>query len=206
MARIFNTYGPRMHPNDGRVVSNFIVQALKGEDITIYGDGMQTRSFCYVDDLIDGWLRLMDHTPDDFTGPVNLGNPVEMPVKQLAERDRQARRRQVEARAYRPLPVDDPLQRCPDITLARKELQWEPKVDLETGLEKTIEYFDTLLKSNKERRAASAVEAMPLKRKGARARPLFLRVASLTGRRAPACGRALTTETLPEVISSWIHL
>ena len=86
MARIFNTYGPRMHPNDGRVVSNFIVQALKGEDITIYGDGMQTRAFCYVDDLIDGWLRLMDHTPDDFTGPVNLGNPVEMPVRHLAEK------------------------------------------------------------------------------------------------------------------------
>ena len=98
VARIFNTYGPRMHPNDGRVVSNFIVQALKGEDITIYGDGMQTRSFCYVDDLIDGWLRLMDHTPDDFTGPVNLGNPVEMPIKHLAEKIIEAGRRQVEAR------------------------------------------------------------------------------------------------------------
>ena len=97
VARIFNTYGPRMHPNDGRVVSNFIVQALKGEDITIYGDGMQTRAFCYVDDLLDGWLRLMDHTPDDFTGPVNLGNPVEMPVKHLAEKIVQAGRRQVEA-------------------------------------------------------------------------------------------------------------
>ncbi len=99
VARIFNTYGPRMHPNDGRVVSNFIVQALKGEDITIYGDGMQTRAFCYVDDLIAGWLRLMDHTPDDFTGPVNLGNPVEMPIRHLAEKGPEAGERQVEARS-----------------------------------------------------------------------------------------------------------
>ena len=122
VARIFNTYGPRMHPNDGRVVSNFIVQALKGEDITIYGDGMQTRSFCYVDDLIEGWLRLMDHTPDDFTGPVNLGNPVEIPIKHLAEKVIEAGRRQVEARV-RPGRCRStiPLQRCPDITLARDE-------------------------------------------------------------------------------------
>jgi UDP-glucuronate decarboxylase len=138
-----------MHPNDGRVVSNFIVQALKGEDITIYGDGMQTRAFCYVDDLIEGWLRMMDHTPDDFTGPVNLGNPVEMPIKHLAEKVIEAGRRQVEAVIARPLPVDDPLQRCPDITLAREKLNWEPKIPLDQGLTKTIAYFDELLKSNK---------------------------------------------------------
>ena len=150
MARIFNTYGPRMHPNDGRVVSNFIVQALKGEDITIYGDGMQTRAFCYVDDLIDGWLRLMDHTPDDFTGPVNLGNPVEIPVKELAERVVRIVNGKSKIVHSRPLPIDDPLQRCPDITLARKELNWEPKVALDQGLARTIAYFDGLLKSNKE--------------------------------------------------------
>jgi UDP-glucuronate decarboxylase len=149
VARIFNTYGPRMHPNDGRVVSNFIVQALKGEDITIYGDGMQTRAFCYVDDLIEGWLRLMNDTPDEFTGPVNLGNPVEMPIRQLAEIVLKLVGGKSKLVKAAPLPVDDPLQRCPDITLARKELQWEPKVDLDTGLKKTIEYFDTLLKSNK---------------------------------------------------------
>jgi UDP-glucuronate decarboxylase len=148
VARIFNTYGPRMHPNDGRVVSNFIVQALKGEDITIYGDGMQTRAFCYVDDLIEGWIRLMDTTPDDFTGPVNLGNPVEMPVKHLAERILKL----VNGKSkliFQPLPVDDPMQRCPDITLARDKLNWEPKVHLEEGLTKTIAFFDALLKSNK---------------------------------------------------------
>ena len=148
VARIFNTYGPRMHPNDGRVVSNFIVQALKGEDITIYGDGMQTRAFCYVDDLIEGWIRLMDTTPDDFTGPVNLGNPVEMPVKHLAERILKL----VNGKSkliFHPLPVDDPLQRCPDITLARDTLKWEPKVQLDEGLGKTIAFFDGLLKSNK---------------------------------------------------------
>src|SRR5476649_1544574 len=148
VARIFNTYGPRMHPNDGRVVSNFIVQALKGEDITIYGDGMQTRAFCYVDDLLEGWIRLMDNTADDFTGPVNLGNPVEMPIKHLAEKILKL----VNGKSkliFQPLPVDDPMQRCPDITLARKELKWEPKVQLEEGLGKTIAFFDTLLKSNK---------------------------------------------------------
>ena len=149
VARIFNTYGPRMHPNDGRVVSNFIVQALKGEDITIYGDGMQTRAFCYVDDLIDGWLRLMDHTPDDFTGPVNLGNPVELPVKHLAERILKLVNGKSKL-VFQPLPVDDPMQRCPDITLAREMLNWEPKVALDQGLGKTIAYFDGLLKSNKE--------------------------------------------------------
>jgi UDP-glucuronate decarboxylase len=149
VARIFNTYGPRMHPNDGRVVSNFIVQALKGEDITIYGDGMQTRAFCYVDDLIDGWLRLMDHTADDFTGPVNLGNPVELPVKHLAERILKLVNGKSKL-VFQPLPVDDPMQRCPDITLARKMLDWEPKVALDQGLGRTIAYFDGLLKSNKE--------------------------------------------------------
>src|SRR5450432_1315713 len=148
VVRIFNTYGPRMHPNDGRVVSNFIVQALKGEDITLYGDGMQTRAFCYVDDLLEGWIRLMDNTADYFTGPVNLGNPVEMPIKHLAEKILKL----VNGKSkliFQPLPVDDPMQRCPDITLARKELKWEPKVQLDEGLGKTIAYFDALLKSNK---------------------------------------------------------
>ncbi|MFM8536238.1 MAG: UDP-glucuronic acid decarboxylase family protein [Acidimicrobiia bacterium] len=154
VARIFNTYGPRMHPNDGRVVSNFIVQALKGEDITLYGDGMQTRAFCYVDDQLDGWLRLMEHTPDGFTGPVNIGNPVEIPVKELAERVVKIVGGKSKVVHTRPLPVDDPLQRCPDITLARKELKWEPKIDLDTGLKMTINYFDNLLKSN---RAAAAI-------------------------------------------------
>jgi UDP-glucuronate decarboxylase len=143
VVRIFNTYGPRMHPQDGRVVSNFIVQALRGEDITVYGDGSQTRAFCYVDDLIEGWVRLMA-TGDDVTGPINIGNPTEIPVRELAERVIA----QVGARSrivYRPLPVDDPLQRCPDITQAKAVLGWEPKVPLEIGLEKTIAYFDKLL-------------------------------------------------------------
>ena len=148
VARIFNTYGPRMHPNDGRVVSNFIVQALKGEDITIYGDGMQTRAFCYVDDLLDGWQRLMDHTPDDFTGPVNIGNPVEMPIRHLAEKVL-AMVNGKSKLVFQPLPADDPMQRCPDISLAREKLHWEPKVALDQGLAKTIAYFDGLLKSNK---------------------------------------------------------
>ena len=148
VARIFNTYGPRMHPNDGRVVSNFIVQALKGQDITIYGDGMQTRAFCYVDDLLDGWQRLMDHTPDDFTGPVNIGNPVEMPIRHLAEKVL-AMVNGKSKLVFQPLPADDPMQRCPDISLAREKLQWEPKVALDQGLAKTIAYFDGLLKSNK---------------------------------------------------------
>lgn len=149
VARIFNTYGPRMHPKDGRVVSNFIVQALRNEPITLYGDGSQTRSFCYVDDLIEGWLRLMNDTPDDFTGPVNLGNPVEMPIRHLADKILKL----VNGRSkliFQPLPLDDPMQRCPDISLAREKLQWEPKVDLDTGLGRTIAFFDTLLKSNKE--------------------------------------------------------
>src|SRR5690554_6775515 len=130
--RIFNTYGPKMHPNDGRVVSNFIVQALKGEPLTVYGDGSQTRAFCYVDDLIDGLVRLMD-TPDDFTGPVNLGNPQEMTMVQIAERiiELSGSSSRIE---YRPLPADDPVRRCPDITLARAALGWQPSTALEDGL------------------------------------------------------------------------
>ncbi len=139
VVRIFNTYGPRMHPNDGRVVSNFIVQALKGDDITIYGDGNQTRSFCYVDDLIEAMIRAMN-TPDDFTGPVNIGNPREFTIRELAEEViamTGSRSRLV----FRPLPSDDPRQRQPDISLARAVLDWSPKIDLKSGLEKTIAYF-----------------------------------------------------------------
>ena len=140
VARIFNTYGPRMHPNDGRVVSNFIVQALKGEPITIYGDGNQTRSFCYVDDLVDGLIRLMD-TPDDETGPVNLGNPTEITILELAQKI-VAMTGSKSAIVMRPLPQDDPRQRNPDIGKARSLLKWEPKVALDEGLEKTIRYFE----------------------------------------------------------------
>jgi len=145
VARIFNTYGPRMHPNDGRVVSNFIVQALKNEDISVYGDGMQTRAFCYVDDLIEGFIRLMN-TPDDFTGPVNLGNPVELPVRGLAEKIIQMTGSKSKL-IFQPLPQDDPMQRCPDITLAKSKLGWQPKVPLEEGLKRTIAYFDGVLKA-----------------------------------------------------------
>jgi len=148
VVRIFNTYGPRMHPQDGRVVSNFIVQALKGEDITVYGDGSQTRAFCYVDDLVEGFIRMMA-TGDDVTGPVNLGNPMEIPVRELAERVI----RLVGAKSklvFRPLPVDDPLQRCPDITMAKDLLKWEPTVALEDGLVKTIGYFEGLLRERGE--------------------------------------------------------
>jgi UDP-glucuronate decarboxylase len=143
VARIFNTYGPNMHPDDGRVVSNFIMQALRGEPITVYGKGEQTRSFCYVDDLVDGLIRLMD-TGDDFTGPVNLGNPVEMTVIQLAE---QVIRMTNSASkiVYEKLPADDPVRRKPDIALAQKALGWTPKVKLEDGLAKTIEYFRRLV-------------------------------------------------------------
>lgn len=139
VARIFNTYGPRMHPNDGRVVSNFIVQALKGEDITIYGSGEQTRSFCYVDDLIDGFVRLMNTTPD-ITGPINLGNPGEFTMLELAE----SVLRLVGSKSkltFKPLPQDDPRQRQPNISLAKDRLGWEPKVNLEDGLKETITYF-----------------------------------------------------------------
>lgn len=143
VARIFNTYGPRMHPNDGRVVSNFIVQALKGEDITIYGDGSQTRSFCYVTDLVDGLIRLMA-SATEITGPINLGNPGEFSMLELAERVLA----QVGSRSrirYLPLPADDPRQRQPDITQAKSKLNWSPKVDLEDGLKETIAYFRNLL-------------------------------------------------------------
>ena len=139
VARIFNTYGPRMNPADGRVVSNFIVQALQGKPITIYGDGMQTRSFCYVDDLVDGFLAFMD-SEEGLTGPINLGTPREFTMKQLAEMVIDITGSKSEL-VFEPLPQDDPLQRKPDITLARKHLGWEPKVPLEDGLEKTIEYF-----------------------------------------------------------------
>jgi UDP-glucuronate decarboxylase len=143
VARIFNTYGPRMHPNDGRVVSNFIVQALRGEDITIYGDGLQTRSFCYVDDLVSGFLKLMA-TGNDVTGPINLGNPGEFTMLELAE----TVVRLVGSRSgivHKPLPADDPKQRQPDITRARTTLGWEPTVPLEEGLKPTIAYFRALL-------------------------------------------------------------
>ena len=145
VARIFNTYGSKMHPNDGRVVSNFIVQALSGEDITIYGDGSQTRSFCYVDDLISGFIKLMD-SPDEVTGPFNLGNPVEFTIKELAEKviDMTGSGSKI---IYQPLPSDDPTQRCPDITRAKSTLGWEPTVKLEEGLKPTIEYFDSFLRA-----------------------------------------------------------
>lgn len=141
--RIFNTYGPRMNPQDGRVVSNFIVQALKGEDITIYGDGTQTRSFCYVDDLIEGMVRMMD-SRDGFTGPVNLGNPGEFTMKQLAELVLSATGSK-SGIVYRELPSDDPTQRKPVIDLAMKELGWKPTIKLEDGLKRTIEYFKTII-------------------------------------------------------------
>ncbi len=143
IVRIFNTYGPRMHPNDGRVVSNFIMQALNGTEITIYGDGSQTRSFQYVDDLIEGMIRMMG-SKEHFTGPVNLGNQGEFTINELAEKvirltDSKSRI------VYKPLPEDDPMQRQPDISLAKKELKWEPKIELEEGLSKTIEYFKTIV-------------------------------------------------------------
>ena len=145
VARIFNTYGPRMHPNDGRVVSNFIVQALKGKPITIYGDGQQSRSFCYVDDLVDGLIRLM-RSDQSVTGPINLGNPVEFTILELAEQvlELTGSRSSIQRE---PLPVDDPRQRQPDITRARDQLGWAPTVALQDGLRRTIEYFDHLLKA-----------------------------------------------------------
>ena len=144
VARIFNTYGPGMHPNDGRVVSNFIIQALRNEDITIYGTGNQTRSFCYVSDLVDGLMRLMQ-THDEVTGPVNLGNPVEFTIRQLAETVISLTGSSSKI-AYRPLPEDDPRQRCPDIGLAQNLLGWAPRVQLRDGLMKTVEYFERLLR------------------------------------------------------------
>ena len=143
IARIFNTYGPRMHPDDGRVVSNFIVQALKGEPITIYGDGAQTRSFCYVDDLVEGLIRLMN-APDTVNTPVNLGNPNECTIRELAEQIIEMTGSDAPMEA-KPLPADDPTQRCPDIGLARRTLDWEPAVKLEDGLQRTITYFQGIL-------------------------------------------------------------
>jgi UDP-glucuronate decarboxylase len=143
VARIFNTYGPRMHPNDGRVVSNFIMQALKGEEITIYGNGSQTRSFCYVDDLIDGLVRLME-SPDDFTGPVNLGNPAEFSILDLAKKII-AITGSASKITFKPLPEDDPRQRRPDISLAEEKLGWRPTVDVQAGLKRTIDYFRELV-------------------------------------------------------------
>ncbi len=149
VARIFNTYGPRMHPNDGRVVSNFIVQALQGQDLTLYGDGLQTRSFCYVDDLVEGFLRFMDLPAGEngqpgFPGPINLGNPVEFTMRQLAEKVIELTGSKSKM-TFRPLPADDPMQRKPDIGRAREHLKWEPKVQLAEGLQHTIRYFDQLL-------------------------------------------------------------
>lgn len=143
VGRIFNTYGPRMHPNDGRVVSNFIVQALQNIPITIYGEGLQTRSFCYVDNLIEGFVRLMN-TDDDFLGPVNLGNPVEFTIKELAEQVIELTGSKSEL-VYKPLPADDPMQRKPDITLARETMGWDPDIQLKEGLVKTIGYFREML-------------------------------------------------------------
>ncbi|MCL4742160.1 MAG: SDR family oxidoreductase [Phycisphaerales bacterium] len=142
VVRIFNTYGPRMHPFDGRVVSNFIRQALKGEDVTLFGDGSQTRSFCYVDDLIEGMMRLMG-APDTLVGPVNLGNPIEVTMRELAERIVELTGSRSKL-VYRPIPQDDPCRRCPDISLAKRELGWEPRTPLAEGLARTIEYFRTI--------------------------------------------------------------
>lgn len=143
VARIFNTYGPNMHPNDGRVVSNFIIQALRSEPITVYGDGLQTRSFCYVDDLIEGIIRLMNFS-DDFTGPVNLGSTGEFTILELAEKviEMTSSKSKID---YKPLPSDDPKQRKPNITLAKEKLGWEPKITLEDGLKQTIEYFSNFV-------------------------------------------------------------
>ena len=145
VARIFNTYGPRMHPNDGRVVSNFIQQALRSEPITLYGDGKQTRAFCYVDDMVEGFLRLMA-APDTVTGPINLGNPEEITMRELAERVIRltGSKSRIE---FRPLPQDDPLQRCPDISMAKRTLDWAPRVPLEEGLGRTIDYFRRLARA-----------------------------------------------------------
>jgi UDP-glucuronate decarboxylase len=144
VGRIFNTYGPRMHPNDGRVVSNFIIQALTNEPITIYGEGDQTRSFCYCSDLIEGFVRLMNNTADDFTGPVNIGNPNEFTIRQLAERVIELTGSS-STLDFKPLPSDDPTQRRPDISLAQDVLQWQPTIQLDEGLGKTIAYFEKVL-------------------------------------------------------------
>ncbi len=158
VVRIFNTYGPRMHPNDGRVVSNFIVQALQGAPITLYGDGSQTRAFCYVDDMIEGFLRMMA-APDDITGPMNLGNPVETSVAELARLiiDLTGSRSKI---THEKLPIDDPIQRCPDISQARALLDWQPTVPLRVGLQRTIDYFDKLLSERGD--AAASAAAVPV--------------------------------------------
>jgi UDP-glucuronate decarboxylase len=147
VARIFNTYGPNMHPLDGRVVSNFVIQALKGEDISIYGDGSQSRSFCYVDELIDAFIKLMA-SEDSFTGPVNTGNPLEFSIRELAEKVIYLTNSS-STLTFKPLPSDDPKQRQPDITLAKKELNWEPIIQLEEGLKKTIPYFEELIRTGR---------------------------------------------------------
>lgn len=146
VGRIFNTYGPRMAMDDGRVVSNFIIQALRDEDITVYGKGNQTRSFCYVDDLVDGIVRFVDNTDDDFTGPVNLGNPDEFTILELAQSVIELIGSKSKI-IFTPLPSDDPMRRKPDISLAKKSFDWEPQIPLQTGLVKTVEYFDNYLKS-----------------------------------------------------------
>jgi len=146
--RIFNTYGPRMDPADGRVISNFIVQALNNEDITIYGDGSQSRSFCYVDELLDGMVRFMN-SKEELTGPLNMGNPTEFTILELAEKVIKLTGSKSKL-IFKPLPADDPLQRQPDISMAKKELGWEPKISLEEGLIKTIEYFETIVENNKQ--------------------------------------------------------
>ena len=153
--RIFNTYGPRMAVNDGRVVSNFIVQALLNKPISIYGDGSQTRSFCYVDDLVDGMIRVMDKTPDEFTGPVNLGNPGEFTILELAQKviEMTGAKSKIE---YKDLPPDDPTQRRPDIEMAKSKLKWEPTTVLDVGLKKTIDYFEDKL------RKVGGFEALPV--------------------------------------------
>jgi UDP-glucuronate decarboxylase len=157
VVRIFNTYGPRMHPNDGRVVSNFIVQALRGEPITLYGDGSQTRAFCFVSDLVAGLMSMMG-TDDDVTGPVNIGNPHEIPVRELAMRIIRLTGSKSTI-VYHPLPQDDPTQRCPDITLARRALNWQPTVELDDGLRRTIVYFDQLLTERRDATPAKSTES-----------------------------------------------
>jgi UDP-glucuronate decarboxylase len=157
VARIFNTYGPRMHPNDGRVVSNLIVQALRDQPLTLYGDGSQTRSFCYVDDLVDGLLLLMQ-SPDDFTGPVNLGNSAEATILELAQKVI-ALTGASSSIVFRPLPVDDPRRRQPDLTLARKRLGYSPKIDWDEGLTRTIKYFDRLLRQGPAERLSPEPDA-----------------------------------------------
>jgi UDP-glucuronate decarboxylase len=147
VVRIFNTYGPRMHPNDGRVVSNFIIQALNNQDITVFGEGTQSRSFCFVDDLIDGMIRMMN-APDDFVGPVNIGNPNEFSILELANKVI-ALTGSTSKIVYLPLPEDDPLQRQPNIDLAKKRLGWEPKTQLEEGLKRTVEYFKAYVNNNR---------------------------------------------------------